>query len=115
MSPVQGNGVPPSQREFAALQNDVDYMKGQVIRHDSAIEKINQTLQQIRRGMSNLETELHELNNWKEDSKVQEIALLRGKLKKIGRFKSRVFYAVLLAALAEGVRVAFEKIPFFHH
>lgn len=94
--------------EFDPLKAQVDHVHGRVMAHDG-------TLGSIRRELANIRTELHELNNWKEDSKVQEIAVLKGKIKKSDRIKDRVLYTLLLGGALEVFRLVIERWSHIFH
>lgn len=90
------------RREFDELKERVDYTEGRVMAHDS-------TLKVMSRDLANIRTDLHELNNWKDDSKIQEIAVLKGRIKKNDRTKDRVMYALVVGAALEAVRLVLER------
>lgn len=103
---MNGDYVP--RHEHQELKERVDYTEGRVMAHDS-------TLKVMSRDLANIRTELHELNNWKDDSKVQEIALLKGRIKKSERTKDRIMYALLVGGALEVIRLILERwMPTLH-
>lgn len=95
-----------TRREFDPLKAQVDHVHGRVMAHDG-------NLGSIKRELANIRVELHELNNWKDDSKVQEIATLKGRIKKGERLKDRVLYTLLLGGALEIIRLVIER--WSHH
>ena len=95
-----------TRREYDRLTADVDFLKGRVMAHDAMIPK-------IARDLTNIRAEVHELSNWKDDSKVQEIAFLKGKIKRSDRWKDRVLTTLLLGGTLEILRLVLER--FFPH
>lgn len=62
-------------------------------------------LKSFRRDFVNIRLALEDLSKWKDDSKVQEIAVLKGRLKKAGKTRDRIMWAIALAGAAEVVRL----------
>jgi Holliday junction resolvase RusA-like endonuclease len=65
-------------------------------------------LKTMRRTMTNIQMSLDDLSKWKDDSKVHEIAALKGRIKKYDKTRDRILYALLSVTVLELVRLAIE-------
>jgi Holliday junction resolvase RusA-like endonuclease len=72
-------------------------------------------LKTLRRTMSNIQMSLDDLSKWKDDSKVHEIAALKGRLKKQDKLKDRILFALLLAGGVEVVRLVVDHFASRFH
>ena len=62
-------------------------------------------LKTFRRDFVNIRLALEDLSKWKDDSKVQEIVALKGRLRKNDKIRDRIMYALLLGGGVEVVRL----------
>ncbi len=58
-----------------------------------------------RRDFVNIRLALEDLSKWKDDSKITEIAALKGRLRKNDKIRDRIMYALLLGGAVEVVRL----------
>ena len=79
-------------------QEEWQWVRDRVSAHDSAIKTHGRT-------MSNIQMALDDLSKWKDDSKVHEIAALKGRIKKYDKTRDRILYALVLGGLVEGIRL----------
>jgi hypothetical protein len=86
-------------REPAQItREEWDWARERINAHDAALKTHGRT-------MSNVQLALDELSKWKEDSKVQEIAALKGQIKRYSRVRDRLLYILATGAILEGVRL----------
>lgn len=89
--------------EYARIPlQDWRYVNGQVAEHNSA-------LRDIRRELANIRLTVEDLTHWKEDSKVQAIAALKGQVRRYEKVRDRILYTLLFGGMLELIRVGLEK------
>ena len=74
------------------------WVQDRVRAHDAEIKA-------LRREFVNTRMALEDLSKWKDDSKVQEIVALKGRLRKNDKMRDRIMYALLLGGGVEVVRL----------
>jgi hypothetical protein len=79
-------------------QEEWVWVRERVQAHDAALKTHGRT-------MSNIQMALDDLSKWKDDSKVQEIAALKGRLRKNDKTRDRILFALLLGGGVEVVRL----------
>jgi Holliday junction resolvase RusA-like endonuclease len=62
-------------------------------------------LKTFRRDFVNIRLALEDLSKWKDDSKVQEIVALKGRLRRNDKIRDRILFALVLAGGVEIVRL----------
>jgi hypothetical protein len=62
----------------------------------------------LRRELVNIRLGIDDLSKWKEDSKVQEIAALKGQIKRYSRVRDRLLYGLGFLVLSEAARLLFD-------
>ena len=72
-------------------------------------------LKPLRRDVVNIRLALEDLSKWKEDSKVQEIAALKGRLRKNDKTRDRILYGLLLLGAGEVVRLIIDHFAARFH
>lgn len=77
-----------TRAEFDRLEGEHDDLRGRVLMHDATLQTLTNVLHEIK-------VDLHELKDWKDDSKVQEIAALRGVIRKRDRIRARILYGLI--------------------
>ncbi len=82
-------------------QEDWEYFRDRVRAHDAELKA-------FRRMLTNIQLGVDELSKWKEDSKVTEIAALKGQIKRYSRVRDRILYLLASGAILEGVRLMAE-------
>ena len=74
------------------------WVQERVRAHDAEIKT-------LRREFVNTRMALEDLSKWKDDSKIQEIAALKGRLRKNDKIRDRIMYALLLGGGVEVIRL----------
>jgi Holliday junction resolvase RusA-like endonuclease len=91
-----------SGREPAQISREEwDWVRERVQAHDAELKA-------LRRTLGNIQMALDDLSKWKDDSKVHEIAALKGRIKKYDKTRDRILYALTIGSLLEGVRLIVE-------
>ena len=95
--------------ELAHIEKEEwDWVQERVRAHEAELKS-------FRRDFVNIRLALEDLSKWKDDSKVHEIALLKGRLKKVGKTRDRIFWAVAIAGGAEVVRLLVDHFAHVVH
>lgn len=66
-------------------------------------------LKEIRKELANLRLAVEDLSKWKDDSKVQTIAALKGQVKRYEKRNDWVIRTLVFGGVLELLRVVFEK------
>ena len=72
-------------------------------------------LKTFRRDFVNIRLALEDLSKWKDDSKVIEIASLKGRLRRNDKIRDRIMYALLLGGAVEVVRLVVDHFASKFH
>jgi Holliday junction resolvase RusA-like endonuclease len=72
-------------------------------------------LKTFRRDFVNIRLALEDLSKWKDDSKVIEIASLKGRLRRNDKIRDRIMYALLLGGAVEVVRLVVDHFATKFH
>lgn len=95
--------------ELAQIEREEwEWFKDRVRAHDAEIKV-------LRREFTNIRLALEDLSKWKDDSKVQEIATLKGRLRKNDKIRDRILYALLLGGGVEVVRLVVDHFAHAFH
>jgi hypothetical protein len=62
-------------------------------------------LKTLRREFVNIRLALEDLSKWKDDSKVQEIVALKGRLRKNDKTRDRILFVLLSGVTVEVIRL----------
>jgi hypothetical protein len=89
---------PVDRGEFEGLESDHRLLRGRVVVNDAMLYNLTNAIHEIR-------TTLLELKEWKDDSKVQQIAALRGIIKRRDRVRDIVLCLLGIAVMLEALRV----------
>lgn len=82
-------------------QEEWSWARERIRAHDAELKVLRTTI-------ANINLSLDGLSKWKEDSKVQEIAALKGQIKKYSRVRDRIMYGLGFLVLSEAARLLFD-------
>ena len=79
-------------------QEEWAWMRERVLAHEAELKT-------SRKDVVNIRLALEDLSKWKDDSKVQEIAMLKGRLRRNDKVRDRILFALLLGGGVEVIRL----------